>query len=294
MDTSDELDKLQLVNMNLQGQEIVEMNNPNSIYFTGVNDFELRGQPMHQNANTTRQQARDIHEPAPRMELPQFTRAEEMVREVEKARAQILNVPGKSYQIINPPTNADPARINIAVHSSFLDEDYLIVGNYIDENTKRRIGNGEYVDFAKLMPKDKLTEDDHRMEMVNRGGYSYWVPIADRELTSINNFNKWEQAFRVFSNIYTSYHPSRAGELIQYNHIIHTASQTFLWENVYRYDREFCIHMSCHHMNRSWVVILQQAWSMFLKDKVNHNYTPGSSKQAGGSDSSHRSGGSTA
>ena len=109
---------------------------------------------------------------------------------------------------------------------------------------------------------------------------SYWVPVADREMTTISSFIKWEQAFRVSSNIYTSFHPARVGELIQYNHIIHTASQSFSWENVYRYDREFRTHMSRHHLNRSWAVILQQAWSMFLKDRVNgtHSTTPYNSK----------------
>ena len=72
----------------------------------------------------------------------------------------------------------------------------------------------------------------------------------------------------MFSHIYMPFHPNRAEELIQYNHIIHTAAQIFAWENVYRYDREFRTHMSRHHLNRSWGVILQQAWSMFLKDKI--------------------------
>ena len=167
----------------------------------------------------------------------------------------------------------------ITYHSSLLDEDYLLVGNYIDELTRNKIGNGEYVDFAKLMPRDKLNlEEDHRMEIVNRGGMTYWVPAAECENTVINSFMKWEQAFRVFSNVYTAFHPKRAGELIQYNHIIHTASQSYSWDNVYRYDREFRIHMSKHHLNHSWAVILQQAWMMFLKDRVTTPQQSGYSK----------------
>ena len=144
------------------------------------------------------------------------------------------------------------------LHSAALDEDYLLVGNYVEDSLRNKIGKCEYVDFAKLMPNDKIgMKEDHRMEMVNRGGFSYWIPVADCEVTSITSYIKWEQAFRVFSNIYTAFHPTRAGELIQYNHIIHTASQTFSRENVYRYDREFRIHMSKHRLNESWGVILQ-------------------------------------
>ena len=44
----------------------------------------------------------------------------------------------------------------------------------MDESTKRKVINGEYVDFAKLMLKDRVSsEEDMRMEMVNRGGLSY-------------------------------------------------------------------------------------------------------------------------
>ena len=150
-----------------------------------------------------------------------------------------------------------------------------MLGSHLDEVTRKKIVNGEYMDFAKLMPKDQISlEEDNRMEMVSKGGMSYWVPLADRENSTISSFFKWEQAFRVFANVYTESYPGKAGELIQYNHVIQTATQTFSWDNVYRYDREFRIHMSKHHLTRSWAIILQQAWSMFLKDKVGQGGTP--------------------
>ena len=158
--------------------------------------------------------------------VPELTKAEMMICDAENARARIIDVPGKLMQ----SKFGDKEKI---YHSALLDEDYMIVGNYIDDQLKAKNGNGDYVDFSKLMPKDRVgLEEDHRMEMINKGGMSYWVPVSDQESTVISNYSKWEQAFRVFSNIYTDYHPSRAGELIQYNHIIHTASQTFVWENV--------------------------------------------------------------
>ena len=200
-------------------------------------------------------------QPPPR---PELNHAEQAIKEVEKSKARIYDVQGRS-------------NVDITYHSALLDEDHLLVGNYVDEGTRTKIGNGEYIDFAKLMPKDRIgAEDEHRMEMVNKGGFSYWVPVSDHENVAINSYARWEQAFRVFSNIYTEFFPLRSNELIQYNHIIHTTSQTFSWDNVYRYDREFRVHMS-RHQNRNWGVILQQAWSMFLKDKIGHysgNRTP--------------------
>ena len=112
-------------------------------------------------------------------------------------------------------------------------------------------------------------EEETRMELVNRGGQTFFVPAkygsgADN---SISSFSRWEQAFRVFSNIFTNRYPERSSELIQYNHIMFTAAMTFQWENVYLYDREFRLHMS-RFPNRSWAIILQQAWTMRMKDRI--------------------------
>ena len=221
---------------------------------------------------------------------PQLSKAEVMIHDAEAVKARIYEVPGTSGVVNNDRTPEHVHDMKLTTSPSnrpsyLADEDYLIVGNHIDEALKRKIGNGEYVDFAKLMPKDRVgVDDDNRMEMVNRGGMSFWVPVSEREVTSISNFIKWEQAFRVYMNIYTFFHLTRAGELIQYNHIIHTAAQSFSWENVYRYDREFRLHMSRHHLHRNWGVILQQAWSMCLKDKIFHS-SP--AYNAGGGRGSH-------
>ena len=132
----------------------------------------------------------------------------------------------------------------------------------MDETTCAKIVKGEYVDFGKLLPKDRiLVEEDGRMELVIKNGKTFRVPAADG--VSINNFSKWEQAFRIYSNIYTTQFPHCATELIQYNHVIHSIAGLYTWDNVYSYDKEFRTHLA-KHPERSWSVILQQAWSMKL------------------------------
>ena len=93
--------------------------------------------------------------------------------------------------------------LNKQMHSVLVDEDYLLVASHVDSPTLNKIINGEYVDFARLLPHDKiLQEEDQRLEVVVRGGHTYWVPAIDREnLSSISSINKWEQAFRVYSDI---------------------------------------------------------------------------------------------
>ena len=73
----------------------------------------------------------------------------------------------------------------------------------------------------------------------------------------------------MFCDVYTGSFPSRATELIQYNHIIHTASQSYVWENIYTYDIEFRKHMYVHP-SLNWGIILNMAWTMCIKDRVSY------------------------
>ena len=182
-----------------------------------------------------------------------------MVREADANKVRLTPIPGeKSSEFRN------------YLHSAFMDEEYLVIESHIDESLCAKIINHEYVDFARLLPRDRVSqEEDQRMELVNRNGMTYWTPLVDKELGSIMSFAKREVAFRVFSNIYTTRYPQKSSELIQYCHVIHTASLTYIWENVYFYDKEVCLHM-VRHPQCSWAIILQQAWNLRLKDKLKH------------------------
>ena len=194
-------------------------------------------------------------------------RAEQMIREAEKSKARIHEVSGR----IELPLQYDFDITKNYVHSSMVDEEYMLITAHVDEGTKRRIISHKYVDFSRLLARDRiLMEEDHRMEMVSREGRTYFVPVQDRDVSNIGTFSKWEQAFRVFVHIYTCAYPGKASELIQYNHLIHTASLSFAWDNVYLYDKDFRMHLS-KHPGRSWAIILQQSWTLRLKDR----YTSG-------------------
>ena len=182
--------------------------------------------------------------------------------------------PGKSvFNIVNQ-TSGSPNKHQGGAYldttqSTVVDENYLMVGSHIDDSIKDKIKRGEFIDLAKLLPKDQSVDDDHRMELVFKGGQTYFMPVSERENTAnaITNYHKWEQAFRVYSNIYLEANPGRALELIQYSHIICTASAAYIWDNVYTYDKEFRGHLS-RFPERKWSQILQQAWTMFLKDRL--------------------------
>ena len=222
---------------------------------------------------------------------------ESMVLEAEEARARVYDVKGKEplSQTINDRLGELRANVEerwlstdkVAPQVSvYIDEDYMLVTSHVDLVTRQKIINQEFMDFNKLLRKEKSEEENQqKMMMVNKGGVSYWVPLTDKNM--INGYGKWDQAFRVYLDIYSSKFPERISELIQYWHIIQTASFTYAWENVAQYDREFCRHME-QHPNRSWGVILQQVWTMFLKDRIGHHqYQSNTGKFAGGGSSSH-------
>ena len=112
-------------------------------------------------------------------------------------------------------------------------------------------------------------EEDKRVVPVNDMGQMYWVPYADRKTGAIESYQKWELAFRVYSDVFIRRYPEKSSELIQYNHVIHTALLTYQWGNVYKYDKDFRLHMAKYPL-RSWGIILQHSWNLRLKDKVRY------------------------
>ena len=171
-----------------------------------------------------------------------------------------------------------------------IDQDYLVIGGHIDELMRNCIIRGEYIEFGELLPKDRVVSDNEgRMELTMKNGRAYWTPVMDSVV--INGFSRWEQAFRIFANIYTQHFPEKSGELIQYNHIIHSIAGQYIWENVYSYDKEFRMHIA-QHPDCSWAVILQQAWSLKLKDRLtkneNFSHHHHNSPNSGSGTSSHR------
>ena len=195
-------------------------------------------------------------------EMTPEERAQKLVKDVEKAKAHIFANTGKVNQ-----NTADHIQVsNPMVHSMLVDDKYWVVGAHTEDTLHDKIIRGEYVDFGKLIPKDHITgEDKNRMELIYKNGRAYWVPA--KQTVAINSFARWEQAFRVYSNIYTKEHPHRSSELIEYNHVMHTISMLYIWSNAYAYDKDFRMHMA-KNPNHSWSIILKQAWSMRLNDRL--------------------------
>ena len=131
--------------------------------------------------------------------------------------------------------------------------------SHVDKSLQDKIKRGEYVDLSKQLIKQR-NSDDSSMQLINRDGRTLWVPAVDKDLPVINSFRKWEQAFQVYSCIYTLAHPDRAHEIFQYMDTIAHAAYSFIWDNVYQYDQTFR-HLIVMFPKCSWAVIYTHGWN---------------------------------
>ena len=185
-------------------------------------------------------------------------KADRMIWEAEEAKAKLFTPQGRC-RLLRQQLRHNEYKFTVKI-----DEDYSVIGGHVDSALQQKIARGEYIDFGRLIPKDKMLPDDDtdRFELTVKNGKTYWSPV-----TETVNINKREQAFQVYSNIYNQRFPHKATKLIQYNHVIHSISLMYTWDNVYAYDKDFRMHLS-KHTERPWNLILHQAWFLRLKDRI--------------------------
>ena len=191
----------------------------------------------------------------------------QIIRRAEASKANMLQVPGKDiYESQREKGQGQIFTASDLFHSVVVDESYTMIGRHLDESIKRRIQEGEFVDFSRLLPRDRiLAINDSHLQLFNNNGKPELRFVTESE--TIGSFSKWEQAFRIFSTIYTDKFPERAKQLLQYNHIIFSAALTYVWSNIYEYDIDFRLHMS-DNPGRNWGIILQQAWTLHMKENI--------------------------
>ena len=86
--------------------------------------------------------------------------ADDAIRTAEKNKAKMFETPGKFAEFDQS-----------YMHDVLVDEKILLVAAHVDHNTKIKIQNFEYVDLAKLLPRDRIMEEeDNRLTWANKGG----------------------------------------------------------------------------------------------------------------------------
>ena len=110
--------------------------------------------------------------------------------------------------------------------------------------------------------------DDQKLQLVHRDGFAYFVPA--QSAAKVNGVRRWEQAFRIYTAIYSQANPSRAAEIWQYVHTINIAASTYTWDNVYYYDVTFR-QMMAQNPHRSWAKTYTQMWHLAMREHLPRN-----------------------
>ena len=172
------------------------------------------------------------------------------------------------------------------------DDDFMHVTCHIDSNLRTKIGRGEFVELERLLPKTRnqvmnvsSSGSNSEIQLVRRDGASFVIPETVSKENKITNIRKWEQAFRVYTAIYSEVNTERSAEIWQYVHIINTAAMSYTWENVAFYDYTFR-QLMARKPRRSWAKIYTQMWNLAMTDQLHKNNNGTGGQNSGNSKSS--------
>ena len=190
--------------------------------------------------------------------------AEKDVIDSEKFKAEVNSSGGKAQQSKYLVPMVD---YSVSDH----DSDFFAMTCHVEESIKEKIRRGEFIELEKLLAKkQKFNERKERhLEFVNKDGHSYLVQGEEKE-GKIFSYRKWEQAFRVYAQIYSDANPHRCAEIWQYVDSIHSASVTFAWENVAMYDYDFR-RLMAKKPQRCWAMTSTQLWTTYMRDHNSRN-----------------------
>ena len=175
--------------------------------------------------------------------------ARERIIEAEKYKAAIEIPKDKEIQISNIENSHDIPKPRAQNND---DDEFIHLTCHVEQNVVDKVETKQFVELDPFLPKIDFYNfcEEQKLDMVQKGGETYWVPHVDRK-QKVNNLHSWDQAFCVYMAIYTKKFPSEASEMAQYVHTIHHAASKYAWDNVAYYDYTFRKNMA-KHPNRSW------------------------------------------
>ena len=157
------------------------------------NSMSRKGEMPEESAKTNATNTENLHQEFSGANgwKPVEEKADHMVREAEQSMARLYDVKGKIDTPIEEQINWQIHQVHLemavreglnetrrGVPSVLVDEDYLLVASHLDQTVCQKIEGHQYVDFAKLLKRDKSEdENSQKMTLINKGGYSYWVPM---------------------------------------------------------------------------------------------------------------------
>lgn len=237
--------------------------------------FAERAQPPHGLTQQTEEQLAQLREDRAAAKA----RTDQVILDAQRQRAELAR-PSAGMPLVNdnavvPVHSCDLTAAAERVlllsqpgsHDLACDDKLYQLTAHIDNATLVQIRNGEYVEFSKLLPREKITpaQDQGKFQIVDEEGKPAFAPYVPKDLYAINCFKKWELAFDIFAKIYAEFYPLRAPELLEYKHIIRRGADSFPWQHVYNYDQIFRQHAE-RNPGRTWAKKHLETWTNHVTD----------------------------
>ena len=149
----------------------------------------------------------------------------------------------------SPVDFSDPAQV-ASLHPNFRQPS---LASHLTKATSTAITNGEYVDFATLLPMTSLLTDTiHSHLNLKVGDQGLTIPLpSSSKRPKITSIDRWLDAFAIYFAVIVSVYPSRAADLIAYQQLIRDAARKFPGMAWYVYDVEFRRRAS-HNLSAKW------------------------------------------
>ena len=103
---------------------------------------------------------------------------------------------------------------------------------------QRTMMAGAFTDFRNLLLDPLVLLRASRLSYNPDTGVAKWVET--NMVKDIPNFDTWVKAYYTYMAIYLMANPTRALEMVKYEHIIHDASLRYDWRSILLYDVTFC------------------------------------------------------
>ena len=127
------------------------------------------------------------------------------------------------------------------------------LASHLTKATPTAITNGEYVDFATLLPMTTLLTDTiHSHLNLKVGDQGLTIPLpSSSKCPKMTSIDQWLDVFAVYFAVIVSVYPSCAADLIAYRQLIRDAARKFPGMAWYAYDVEFRRRAS-HNLSAKW------------------------------------------
>lgn len=138
------------------------------------------------------------------------------------------------------------------------------LGYHVDNATKQKIVNGEYINLATLLVRDANRLQLSTLSMDSQGQIIA-QPKHNHRLTTIE---KWTDAFIIYACIYLTAHPSKTHQLFKYMHDVRLGAEKS--QGWVTYDEQYRLRMAINPSN-NWGVIDSELWLVYMTPGIQSN-----------------------